>query len=361
METQIKHLESSNLIVNGFTLTATGLVPNGEPSYEDWYACGEWLKRAEKAVGFWIGDWLNYGERKWGEMYSQAMEDTGLEYDTLRKFRNITKNLDFGIRMPNLSFKVNSAVARDDLTRDEKRMFLESAAEKDLTYDELKKEIKVHLKRKRLEKLPAPPQYVGAFELDSIQVADIHELDLPHASVDLIFTDPPYHDEYLSLYGALAELGAHVLKSGAYLMCYVGKMFMPTIINTMEANGLEYVWTFAVFQPFSKMKINKHRLFENWRPILVFKKPGDSKVREWVQDVVRGTRDKDFHDWQQDEDAPRQYIPAYTFEGDIVLDPFVGGGTTIAVCKETARHFIGFDVDADAVKMSIARVNGTHT
>ena len=33
---------------------------------------------------FWIGDWLNYGERKWGEKYKEALEKTGYDYQTLR-------------------------------------------------------------------------------------------------------------------------------------------------------------------------------------------------------------------------------------------------------------------------------------
>lgn len=351
------------LEIQGFELTATSLMPVGNPSYEEWVKCGKQLGRIAGAHQWWIGDWHAYGQGKdheWGDKYSQFADLTGLDERTIKNITSITRKLDLSLRRDNLSFTVHSVVATDDLSRDEKYALLDVAEREEQDYDTFRKTVKEYKRKRRVEHLPTPPEYIGAVELDSIQVSDIHALDLPRASVDMIFTDPPYHDEYLDLYGALAELAAHVLKPGAYLMTYCGKMFLPTIINTLEANGLEYVWTAAVFQPFSKSKISKHNLFENWRPILLFKKPGDSKVREWVQDVVRGTRDKDFHDWQQDEDAPRQYIPAYTFEGDIVLDPFVGGGTTVAVCKELKRHFLGFDQDPDAVKMSIARFNGKH-
>lgn len=87
---------------------------------------------------------------------------------------------------------------------------------------------------------------------------------------------------------------------------------------------------FAVFQPFSTSRIVKHNILRTGDPSLHNKKPGETAVREWAQDVVRGTRYKEFHDWQQDEQAPEQYIAAYTKPGDLVLRPFCGGGTTSA-------------------------------
>lgn len=192
---------------------------------------------------------------------------------------------------------------------------------------------------------------------NTISRCRIEDLHLPAASVDMIFTDPPYHDEYIELYAKLTDLADHVLKPGGYVMAYVGKMFLPDVIRLMSTK-LEYVSIFAVFQPFSKSRIMKHNIFENWRPIIAFKKPGRTETKEWVQDVVRGNRDKDHHDWQQDSEAPMQYIAAYTEPGDIVLDPFCGGGTTPAACKELGRFFLAFDADSEAVKTTIWRLNG---
>jgi len=41
-----------------------------------WEAYGKGLRRAEAAIHWIIGDWLNYGERAYGEMYAQALEAT---------------------------------------------------------------------------------------------------------------------------------------------------------------------------------------------------------------------------------------------------------------------------------------------
>ena len=42
-------------------------------------------------------------------------------------------------------------------------------------------------------------------------------------------------------------------------------------------------------------------------------------------------------------DLPRWFIRLFTEEGDIVLDPFIGSGTTALACLETNRHFIGIE------------------
>lgn len=49
---------------------------------------------------------------------------------------------------------------------------------------------------------------------------------------------------------------------------------------------------------------------------------------------------------------PRNVILRYSQEGDTVLDPFVGGGTTAVEAKLTNRNFLGFDINPAAVERS---------
>ena len=56
-------------------------------------------------------------------------------------------------------------------------------------------------------------------------------------------------------------------------------------------------------------------------------------------------------------DLPTKAINLLTYEGDVVLDPFMGSGTTAAAAKKTNRHFIGFEVSEDYVKVSEERLN----
>ncbi len=45
-------------------------------TFEEWIQIGETLRTIKRSLLWWIGDWLNFGERKWGEMYAQALETT---------------------------------------------------------------------------------------------------------------------------------------------------------------------------------------------------------------------------------------------------------------------------------------------
>lgn len=49
---------------------------------------------------------------------------------------------------------------------------------------------------------------------------------------------------------------------------------------------------------------------------------------------------------------PRNVILRYSQEGDTILDPFIGGGTTAVEAKLTHRNFIGFDINPAAVDLS---------
>ena len=44
-------------------------------------------------------------------------------------------------------------------------------------------------------------------------------------------------------------------------------------------------------------------------------------------------------------ELPRRLIELYTYEGDLVLDPYVGSGTTAVAAASTGRHYVGFDTD----------------
>ena len=44
-------------------------------------------------------------------------------------------------------------------------------------------------------------------------------------------------------------------------------------------------------------------------------------------------------------ELPRRLIQLYTFEGDIVLDPFIGSGTTAIAAIDTRRQYVGYEID----------------
>lgn len=52
------------------------------------------------------------------------------------------------------------------------------------------------------------------------------------------------------------------------------------------------------------------------------------------------------------KEIPKRLVILYTFENEIVLDPFVGSGTTCVVAKELGRQYIGIDHKEEYVKLS---------
>src|SRR4051794_9566246 len=111
MDTELSITPKNDIIIASFRLHENGLEPIGEPSFEQWEACGGFIHRSQKAMHFWIGDWLNYGERKWGERYKEALEKTNLDYGTLRNDKWIASRVPSERRKENLSFDHHATVA----------------------------------------------------------------------------------------------------------------------------------------------------------------------------------------------------------------------------------------------------------
>jgi DNA modification methylase len=55
-------------------------------------------------------------------------------------------------------------------------------------------------------------------------------------------------------------------------------------------------------------------------------------------------------------ELPKRLIELYTYEGDVVLDPFMGSGTTAVAALRTERHYIGFDTDKSYVDRANERI-----
>ncbi|MCB1261355.1 MAG: site-specific DNA-methyltransferase, partial [Acidimicrobiales bacterium] len=56
-------------------------------------------------------------------------------------------------------------------------------------------------------------------------------------------------------------------------------------------------------------------------------------------------------------ELPQRLIELYTYAGDVVLDPFMGSGTTAVAAVTTGRHFIGFDTDEAYLDVARERVD----
>ncbi len=55
-------------------------------------------------------------------------------------------------------------------------------------------------------------------------------------------------------------------------------------------------------------------------------------------------------------ELPERLIHLYTYRGDVVLDPFLGSGSTALAAARTDRHYVGYDTDADYIALATSRL-----
>ncbi len=56
------------------------------------------------------------------------------------------------------------------------------------------------------------------------------------------------------------------------------------------------------------------------------------------------------------EELPNRLIQLYSFKGDIILDPFIGSGTTAVSAIKSERKFVGYDINVDYIKLAQKRI-----
>jgi ParB-like chromosome segregation protein Spo0J len=191
----------------------------------------------------------------------------------------------------------------------------------------------------------------GDFRTEGAKIAD--------DSVDLIFTDPPYTADAMPIWRDFAIFGERVLRPGGWLLAYTGIMFLPTALDALRIEGLNYGWTFAVIHSGGDARVHKLRLQGGWKPIVAMFKPPLSTAWDYFRDVISGGKEKGLHEWQQSEVEARYFIDRLSSPDGFVCDPFAGSGTSLAAAKSAGRRYIGFEINPDHVLSSRVRLSAS--
>lgn len=121
----------------GCITSATGLTLPDSLQFEDWERVGLLLDYIGQAHQWWRGDWLRFGERKYGEMYAQALGDpSGPAYQTLANEVYVASRVEFSRRRENLKWSHHAEVA--PLSPDEQDEWLDRAEAEHMTQKELR-------------------------------------------------------------------------------------------------------------------------------------------------------------------------------------------------------------------------------
>jgi DNA methylase len=167
-------------------------------------------------------------------------------------------------------------------------------------------------------------------------------------SVDLIFTDPLYGAKYVHLYKDLAEFAMFALKEGGSLVSYIGHVNIRDALNFFEDAGLIFQWKFAIEYSGPTYFPPHVRIGSRHKDLFWYAKSLPLKAEfPIIFDLIKSENpDKSKHPYAQSDAEAYQIIENRSFEGDLVVDPFLGYGTTAKAARALRRRFIGFEIDS---------------
>lgn len=197
--------------------------------------------------------------------------------------------------------------------------------------------------------------------------------EMPDNSVDAVITDPPYGINYASNMRKVAfEVMAsdditnaawlifmtRLLKTGSALYCFSRWDVLGTWKSLFEFFGLSVknclVW--------DKESYGMGDLQGSYAPsheMILFASRGRHLLRGGrTTDVIRTKRvhGNRVHPTEKPVELMVEIILKSTDEGDTILDPFMGSGTTGVACVQTGRNFIGIEIDPDYFAIAERRI-----
>lgn len=240
-------------------------------------------------------------------------------------------------------------------------------------------------------------------EIDKVYLGDCIDVmkTLPDKSIDLIFADPPFnigikydvhndnmpYEEYYSWSEKWIKESYRLLKDDGTIYIAIGDEFAAEINIILKRTGFYFrnwiIWYYTFGQS-QRKKFNRahtqilyfvkggERFTFNDKDIrvssarqLIYKDKRANPIGKIPDDVwqfsrVCGTFKERLgkHPCQMPESLLERIIRVSSNEEDIVLDPFGGTGTTVAVAKKLKRHFITMEISEDYYNLILRRIDG---
>lgn len=202
---------------------------------------------------------------------------------------------------------------------------------------------------------------------------------LKDKSIDLVVTDPPYLIKYKTNYrlNKNHDFCSEIQNDNNPEMV---KEYIKECYRVMKLNSAGYFFCSQDKVEFFKEELKKYFKIKN---MIIWVKnnwtAGDLKAQlgkqyeiiflvnkgrkyfngkrltdVWFFDRVTGK--KQLHQNQKPLELIKQCIEKHSLPGDLVLDGFIGSGTTAIACKELKRNFIGFEIDKKYYTMANKRL-----
>ncbi len=218
------------------------------------------------------------------------------------------------------------------------------------------------------DELPKNLKYPEDF-VNKIIMGDALELIkmIPDKSIDMIFTDPPYglnkegiySDKDLSTFYKILPECYRVLKKDSWFITFFSTKFLPYVFR---CNPFSYFWQIIFYSP--RAEVKSPIGITKYMSCIVFKK-GNPKIIQPNKDLfehIPGTKmiepDEGFieHPTPKPKHLIIKILRMFSKKDDLILDPFVGSGSTAVACKLIERNFIGFEINPKYVNIAKRRL-----
>ncbi len=100
-------------------LTHVGWIPSTNIGLEEWSAVGRRFGEIGRCSQWWLGDWIHYGNARFGERYSRAVKLTGYDAQSLMNMVYVASRFEIYRRRENLSWSHHATVAALDVAEQE--------------------------------------------------------------------------------------------------------------------------------------------------------------------------------------------------------------------------------------------------
>jgi DNA modification methylase len=191
-------------------------------------------------------------------------------------------------------------------------------------------------------------------------------------SVDLIVTDPPYNIsglsqgidfgdwDYLFDPEEFIKEAKRVLKKNGQIYIFTSDRLMGKYIDLLIKYDYHYRNTLVWFKANLMPKIRHHTWRSGTEYILyagqskcdkctdyTFNWLGQEEMKNLIVRNILGGGERELHPTQKPLDIIRKLIKVSSNEGDLILDCFLGSGTTCVACKQMNRRYIGFEINKE--------------
>jgi hypothetical protein len=191
----------------------------------------------------------------------------------------------------------------------------------------------------------------------TLYLGDCREILPTLGNVDAVVTDPPYPKEFQHLYGDLARHSAALLPVGGSLIALCGHYQVPDL--TAEMGKHLRFWWLCGMRHTAFTRLPGKWVHSAWKPALWYvnerRHKGDTRC---PTDLIQGGgRVKEFHEWGQPTQWFSHWIDNLSNAGDVVLDPFMGSGTTGVASVQMRRRFVGIELNPTHFDTACARIS----